>query len=363
MRSGIGEFIEDLRQQQKLPDVLAERCVHSIIETANCRACVAACPKSAWLLDDEALRLNQAACDGCGLCVPACPQGAITRPRALPFSPRISPLDHQAQSTVFLACENAGVPKGADLLPCVHAIGLSDLLHLLRQGIRQLCIATGDCDLCCRGKAPRLQQQLQPLNRSLARSGLVGLIITHCAAESWQRQLEASTQAASGAQLSRRGFLRRFSYAGLQEGLQLTGLADPATSPYQAPGQLFPADNAATQWPCSPQIDAHRCIGCDACARLCPQQAIRLTVDPPAYAIEARRCNGCAICVDVCERQAVTLTRWQAQQQQTVTLHNRRCRACGVNYHLPTDAKQPTHAYCQICARHNHHHKLFQVLN
>lgn len=363
MKSGIGEFIEDLRQQQKLPEILPERCVHAIIETASCQACVDVCPKAAWLLDDEALRLDQTACDGCGLCVPACPQGAISRSQDLPFNPRISLINHPPQTTVFLACEKAGLADADDLLPCVHAVGLTDLLQLLRRGVAQLNVATGDCDLCSRGKAPRLQQCLEPLNRSLAHSGQAGIRMTLCSAASWQRQRADSTQEAdSGAPLSRRGFLRRFSYTGLQEGLKLAGLSDEMAPAFRPPGQLLPTDNGATRWPFVPQLDAQRCVGCDACARLCPQQAIILTTDPPAYAIEARRCNGCAICVDVCERRAVALVRWQPQQQQTLPLHSHRCRACGANFHLPADTEQSAQTYCRICARHNHHRNLFQVL-
>ena len=70
---------ETLLTELRIPDINGDRCVHAHIETASCKACVDACPENAWILDDESLGLNTNSCDGCGLCVPACTEGAITQ--------------------------------------------------------------------------------------------------------------------------------------------------------------------------------------------------------------------------------------------------------------------------------------------
>ena len=67
-----------------LPTVITERCVHTQLTQASCRACVDSCPVKAWVLDDETLSIDTGACDGCGLCASACPQGAIISHQALP---------------------------------------------------------------------------------------------------------------------------------------------------------------------------------------------------------------------------------------------------------------------------------------
>lgn len=351
MISGIGEFTEGLRQQ---PEISPEYCVHAIIETARCRSCVDACPKAAWVLDDASLGLDQAACDGCGLCVPACPQGAIRLSRTPHFTPSIC----EGQTSVFLACADAGVTANAEIMPCVHSQGLIDLLHLLRLGVRRLIVASGACERCFRGRVMRLQQRLAALNHALTRSGHPGLRMDLYPASQWQRLLESSSPVREGPSLSRRNFLRRLT----SDGLQLSGLAEPFPIPVQPAGLLFPCPGPEAIWPHVPQLDTQRCDGCDACARLCPQQAIRLTAEPPAYELEARRCSGCGICVDVCTQRAISLTSWQVQDQPIVPLRQQRCRACGAVYHLPTAAPQTVEAYCQVCRRHNHPRQLYQVL-
>ncbi|MEW8549314.1 MAG: 4Fe-4S binding protein, partial [Candidatus Thiodiazotropha endolucinida] len=72
------QLIDQIRQEERLPDVVSGRCVHEIVEMASCSSCVDVCPQHAWSLDDEALRLDTALCDGCGLCMPACPEGAVS---------------------------------------------------------------------------------------------------------------------------------------------------------------------------------------------------------------------------------------------------------------------------------------------
>ena len=59
-----------------LPTFEAARCVHGLCPVATCEACVAACPRSAIECTDDGLELDIEACDGCGLCVPACPEAA-----------------------------------------------------------------------------------------------------------------------------------------------------------------------------------------------------------------------------------------------------------------------------------------------
>lgn len=70
-------WLERLQQEWVLPEVIPERCVHSLCEVASCSRCVDACPHGAWLLDDASLQLDTGRCNGCGLCVAACTESAL----------------------------------------------------------------------------------------------------------------------------------------------------------------------------------------------------------------------------------------------------------------------------------------------
>ena len=52
-----------------------------------------------------------------------------------------------------------------------------------------------------------------------------------------------------------------------------------------------------------PTVNANECVGCGACADVCPQDAI--TVDDIAV-IDASKCVECGACVDECPSGAIS---------------------------------------------------------
>ena len=55
------------------PRVVAEKCT-------GCRKCIEACPIEAIEMRGEVAWIDPDVCDGDGICVPACPEGAIVVP-------------------------------------------------------------------------------------------------------------------------------------------------------------------------------------------------------------------------------------------------------------------------------------------
>ncbi len=358
MTSKLGEFIEDVRQEQKLPDILAERCVHGKMESASCRSCVESCPQGAWLLDDAALSLNTQACDGCGLCMPACPESAIRVRHEIVIG-------HWQDSSIALcACEVAQSPETEGVIPCVHAIGLAEVLRLYRKGVIQWYQLTADCDSCPRGQSVHLTDRLDALNRSLQASDLVGIGLSPVSATQWQKLHAKLGGKSAGPPLSRRGFLTGFVSSSVRQGMELIGLFNDAPGPATPPGQLLP-HSITTVWPCLPVIDSSLCNGCDACARLCPHGAIRLEKADGqiSYQIKPQDCSGCRICVDVCDQRAVSLIEWELQSQLEILLTAINCTACGNPFHVPAGQSANPQAVCRICAQRNHNKNLYQVLN
>ena len=338
------------------PEVVAERCVHSHLQQATCRACVDACPRGAFVLDDERLGIDTARCDACGLCAPACPQGAVLDAFA-PVTYRVG-----GEPVGFAACERAlpliGEPG---IMPCLHALGLRHLLALRRDGVTRLMFSRADCQTCPRGSATHIDTHLQAARRILEVRGLAPMVTVFLSPEPWLRaQGAAARQPKPG--LDRRAFFRKAIGSAVEQVVRrAAGDTAPGGVPRGTPpGRYFPTTAAGQLVPFAPRIDEDRCTGCDACARLCPHGAIR--AEPNAYRLDADACTGCRVCVDVCTQRAVTIEALVVPFQTEVSLQRRRCRVCGVSFHTP----QPDGAgasVCPVCTVTSHHRRLFQVLD
>jgi ferredoxin len=341
------------------PRVVDERCVHVLVEKATCRACVDVCPRGAWHLDDEQLGLDVEACDGCGLCAAACPEGALLHDyRPLVIRVPEGPL-------AVAACEQAVGAKEAreGRVPCLHALTLVAILALYREGVREFLLVPGECRKCPRAGNLSLFRLLDRLSGLLRQRGLPDIGYRVLGRETWLDALRQASHRDQGPRLSRRGFLRGAVGYSFEQGLRMkAGFRDAGN--YLPPGKYLPSAPGQPV-PFTPRFDTTRCNGCGLCARVCPHEAIALASprqgSESALRANGDNCTGCKLCVDLCEVGAVRIEPWAVSQDTPDSLVGHRCRSCGNDYYLAR-GKAEVEGLCRICARTRHRGALYQVL-
>lgn len=346
--------------EMALPEVDGARCVHAVVPLARCRACVDACPRTAFSLDDDGLTLDTRACDGCGLCAAACPEQAIALAPsdggdvAPPGPPAAFVAPGADAEEAFAACDRVVGSREPGMVGCLDAIGLPGLARLHADGIRVLVVAHGDCATCPRRTENTLAARVTALTRLTSERGLEPLTLRHYQVAAWRKARDDARQ------LTRRGLFRRILGAKEATAATTKSIGGP-----RAAGAILDGRDKARRALFSPQIDAGGCTACGVCVNLCRHGVITLVGDAegaPRYTFDGLECTGCGLCVDACDKGAVRLQHDASLPRPSLYLVPGQCAGCGNPYLSVAGRNSAETRLCPVCGATSTRQKLFQVL-
>lgn len=349
------------------------RCTQS-----GCDRCQAVCPIPGTVeLSDNGVAIDDR-CVACGLCVAACPNGALQlqeSDRAL--GDKIRPAV-TAHAVFRLACDQADVDADF-IVPCLGRLTEALLLEPLRAGASGVLLLAPECIECglrkaaplCSGTAKFAQAVLESCNWQ-------GVEIATATTPRLQSGERVRRKRADKGIISRRALFRsladKFDSAPETPCEERAGTVAPALfrdlvrqhhdNPKRSHllevltalghGEIKSRKLAAAQIPLAqPRVD-EKCVGCDVCEMLCPVGAIAQATENGLYTLTFRPelCTGCSVCQDACFHRAVTL-------EETVdvsVLHRRRqkvlystksntCQLCGTKF----PGGDPELKFCPLC--------------
>jgi ferredoxin len=297
------------------------------------------------------LGFDAEACDGCGLCVAACPTEAITLP-----APALL-IRADAPRGWLMACAQAAVEcrgaLAASRIPCLYTLPPGWLWRQVdTQGLASITVATGDCVQCPHsGAAAEWQRQWAAV--ASVRSAPT---LQMAAPRAWQMLAKSAGQSAP----ARRAFFRRLT---TPPGRTATN-STPLSSSRRWLTERLANTSAPALWPV--HLDETRCTACLDCTRLCPAQALRMEAagardGGDQFTIDAARCIGCGLCVAVCDADALNFaqspptgpTAVRTDAPRRVRLQRQICPACGASFYRLQRPDAPPQAarLCRICQR------------
>lgn len=300
------------------------------IGTTRCGLCIDACPPGAIVADGDVVSIDTGRCDTCGRCVPVCPTGAFHL--AGNGAGQIeAELDAVLPATgVAFRCRHAWTT--ADELPTTWTtVELPSLAPVTTGWILQALAAgaTAVRLLPCGGAC---------CSEIAERSALCQTVLTQLG----DRDPAARVAVLETADEARPAPLDRISTNPANAGIVLVEPQATVDALNQL-GSVLPGEltELAIDDPASPlgrlALDVDACTLCGSCAVVCPTHALTLDTTDGDHVLhhDPRLCTGCKICVAACPEHALSVrpgfdgAHLEAGIRELVRSARSICRRCG----------------------------------
>ncbi len=295
------------------PAASPRRCTRARLSRSTCDLCVASCPRDAVSLEPLP-RIDVARCSGCEACVAACPLDALAGggPRAQALASRLRAVDNPV-----IGCTERGGGQGHALVPCLAALGLSDLVGLAAAVPHRIVLNATHCSGCLNERA------LRGLRARL------GALREHGLDQRFEL-VDSGDLHVKPRQVPRRGLLRAL----LQESVGFAGRPTPPDAEASAAGRHVPAscvdlESALRRLPSGVArglrpvttfraVVRNDCDACGRCAAICPTGALVRQRGSESRALDfvESLCVGCDACAEFCPSRSIQIEPATIQASQ-----------------------------------------------
>lgn len=346
----------------------SELCVHTRFIRSECNICVDLCPQDAILKDKGKISVSQD-CDGCGVCVSGCPNGAFA------FSQEGSTLQKikasKSENTIAFVCRkyNTG-PYSPEILKlnCMGSITFPDILYSAVKA-NSVIIAIDKCSNCesingmknfrkTLDASKKLLLMINKDNINVISSSNLSEHVNFGQKKRRNFDIERrklfTVIANKALPVSRNNQSIKESNHETRQSLNLTRKAlieflnEHSESIIGDMPEAIPAGEIS--------IDKHSCFGCNVCEHVCPGGAISRSETPDEVSImfNPTWCSACNACVDACLTGAINLKRGinlknfiKNKDSVLVKLHRSICKNCGIDFFTDSNT------LCPLCRKGN----------
>lgn len=336
----------------------AGRCIRHHVKQATCDACMKVCPASAISWQNEIV-IDSNACQDCGLCQPACPQGVFVHETYPIRYPSLRP-EHKGY-----ACRETNPMDGSHRLPCLGMLDETELVTAAVQHTDGLELRFGHCASCAwkKGKDQALQQ-VRKAEEILQFMGISVSIRCHFAEE--RDSLTGRVQPPSihrrdffymgwkwVAHRSKKQLAQKFNHrdnpaADIRNKKSLPVRRKQLLAFVFAKG-THPDRQPLPSFSLSKVIDS-TCNHCRLCTETCPTGALAYETDEHTGTIQFAHylCTDCNACLDVCPLQALAHASQSNSTANRLILNQlplAACRNCGQHFPQISSGQEQ----CTIC--------------
>lgn len=332
------------------------KCVHSSNKSATCKVCVDVCPVETIKIADSLVSFTPSDCVGCGGCGAACPTTAYSLDDFNPINFIFKFLESDEN---ILTCRSE--------LPCIAALSVEELLSLTLFNKEEITLDIGPCSECPIAKTnlALIQERAQEVNFLL--QAMMQKKALHVSA---LEAVEAEKKESSSEVISRRElfskdslkhvaqirqqFLNRVEAGDDEIKSHTLTLADIAKMKQkkvpakrslllmalkraEVPEVFHTISIEDLHFSSQKNINPDTCTDCQMCYRICPTGALSSDIRSSFIAFNPLACVKCASCHDVCEPKSLTLKSsfnlahfFEPKAEQLIRFDIKRCDECGV---------------------------------